>query len=485
MQFLGLAFLLLAHFLSGHGLLHMLRLKFDLIKHVALSVLTGIVLLSFVPFILQLMYVPITFNSVFVGIVLVCLLMNLTGLKSLKGISFKGLKEKLIPRFKIYEWPFVIIVTLALMSSFWRSFYYPPNARDMLSGPEVVAEYTVKEHSMINSVFTINLETTNNHLKPPYVMDLQIIYKLFGFPFGQVWVSFVGIFFMVFLYRLLRERIHPALAGALLVVFLAIPEVFAYTYVMLFDYSNMVFFFLGVYYLYDYVKTSENKYFYFATILLAFATFVRLETLILIAMLLPVLWVNGFRKKISIPKIGIQSALLLALPFLFYFLWVNVYVKNYLPAQFSLTSEINSNLKDISPLFTRFKEMNTQLLFGKWAQPLWAHFITIFLVLAVAELVVVRKLSKETLFWYYAVAIVYFGLPLMGYLLPLMDLLNTTKRGLFKMMPFMLLILANNGLLQRLSASIVNWESESGEEKTTRKVSGKTAVNSGKMKSAR
>jgi hypothetical protein len=129
-----------------------------------------------------------------------------------------------------------------------------------------------------------------------------------------------------------------------------------------------------------------------------------------------------------------------------------------MPAQFHLDQQINSNLSDLTPLFTRFKEMHSRLLLGEYSRPLWAYFILAFLLIVVSDLVVFRRIRKESLTWYYAIAIIYFGLPLLGYLLPLMDLLNTTKRGLFKIFPLMLLIMANTTMLQKLSLMISNWE---------------------------
>ncbi|MFI5195924.1 MAG: hypothetical protein ACHQD8_02450 [Chitinophagales bacterium] len=47
---------------------------------------------------------------------------------------------------------------------------------------------------------------------------------------------------------------------------------------------------------------------------------------------------------------------------------------------------------------------------------------------------------------------------LLGYLIPLVDLMNTTKRGLFKALPLMLLYMANSASLQRISEAIKQWE---------------------------
>src|SRR5947207_15950575 len=134
---------------------------------------------------------------------------------------------------------------------------------------------------MINSVFTVNLETTNNVFKPPFITCLQIIYKYAGFDFGQVWLSTIVACFIIFLYHALCLRIHRIFAGLLILFFLAIPEMFAYTFMVLFDYSNAVFFFLSIYFVYAYFQNQQRNYLAFAGLLMAIATYIRSETLIL------------------------------------------------------------------------------------------------------------------------------------------------------------------------------------------------------------
>jgi len=81
-------------------------------------------------------------------------------------------------------------------------------------------------------------------------------------------------------------------------------------------------------------------------------------------------------------------------------------------------------------------------------------------VLFVAEAIVMRRFNREARNWLYAVVVLYLGLGALGWLLPMMNLNETTKRAMFKMLPLVLLYLANNGLLIRLSETISRWENE-------------------------
>ena len=457
MLLLNLLLLLVIQYAAGNGLLHLFKIKLSMVKQIALSFICGVLLVSIVPFVISLMKIPITFGSVTAGMVAVVVLMNVWRLKNVKSFSFKDLGLR-FPSIRLYDVPFVLVLLVCFVSSGWRSFYLPSNARDMLSGPEVLAEYAVKEKTILNSVFTVNLESTNNHLKPPYILDLQIIYKLYGFYFGQWWVAVISISFMLFLYQLLREKIHPVIAGTLMLFFVAAPEMYAYSYMMLFDYSNMALFFLGIYFLYSYFKSGVKREFYFSALLFGFATFIRLETLILIGMFVPLFWFYAFKNKLGVKNTVLQTAAMVGISFIFYFSWINIFLPYYMPGKFNLDDQRNHNLANLDPLFTRFGEMNTKLLNGPWELALWGYIVKLFLVVTIGELVAIRKLSRESVNWLYACAVVYFGLPLLGYLLPLMDLMNTTKRALFKLMPLIVMVMANNGLLQRLSRAMFNWE---------------------------
>src|SRR5690606_37575102 len=142
----------------------------------------------------------------------------------------------------------------------WRSFYYPAYARDVLSGPEALADYAVREGSIINSVFSIDLVSTNNYLKPPFVMDLQIIYKLLVYPFGKIWLIMIAYCFIIWLYTLVKEKLHPVVVGVVMLYFITIPDLYGYIYVLLFDYCNMVFFFAGFYFIAQYAQNNNYRH---------------------------------------------------------------------------------------------------------------------------------------------------------------------------------------------------------------------------------
>jgi hypothetical protein len=452
MNFAGLFLLLVAHYFTGKGIVKLFRLQLSPVMNSCMSLLVGVPVISFVPCIIQLMKIPITQQSVGVGIA-ICTALCIVPLL----INFKK------PQFKIalpalYELPFFIVFAGLMIISIWRCYYYPATARDMLSGPELLAEYTVREKTMLNSVFTVDLQTTNNYLKSPFITCLQIIYKMFVQPFGQVWLSVLFVGFITWLYNALRQRVHPIMAGALLLCFFAIPDLYAYSYVMLYDYSNMVFFFCGFYFLAQYLQSWRINDFIFAAFLFGLATYIRTETLVFVYLIAPMLVYYYYRQKMPPRKWAIDAAVFVLVPAFFYFVCIKLFVGNFVPVAFDPSAQINPNLKDLSPLFKRFDDMNTLLIFSKMGETIYGDFVYFFCTLLVLDVIWPRRFSKEALIALYGVAVVYVGLPILGYLLPLADLTNTTKRSFFKALPMMLFYMSNSGIVHKISNLIKNWE---------------------------
>ena len=502
MPFLVFFLLILCFLLSGYGLLTLFGLRLKTAYTITLSLLLGIAVASFIPFLLQLFYIVLTPATVFGSILLAALLLNTPTLRRIRKEGFPSVRQSFAIkpiRIRPYEIPYLLILGFLIFVSIWRCYYLPPTSRDALSGPEAIAEYAVREHTMINSFFSIDLWSTNNQFKSPFLISLQMICKMAGFPFGQVWLSVVFVSFTVFLYHALKEKLHPIIAGLLILLLMMAPELYAYTFMILYDYSNMVFFFLSLYFLFDYFSSltpadtastipapsparqqaapavpsvagglpqamPANRQFYFAGLLMGIATYIRSETLVLAFLFLPLILIAQRRAghsldKAALAKKMIRGNILFFLPSLLgYYLTTQLYIGHYLPVHYDIGGLVNPHLTDLHPLFKRYADIITRLLSGEFAIHLWGYLFYLTAFLFLAECIFLRRFSRPALNWLYAIVVVYLGLGALGYLLPMMNLDETTKRALFKLLPLALLYLANNGLLIRLSQWISRWE---------------------------
>jgi hypothetical protein len=493
MPFLVYLLLLILYLVSGLGILQLFGLRLRPAYTITLSLLLGIALASFLPFLLQLLYIPLTAFSVFGVLVLGAILLGIPTVMDIRREGFGSLRTSLVPgRFQVqpYEIPFWVIIGFLIFVSVWRCYYYPPISRDALSGPEAIAEYAFREHTLINSFFKVDLWSTNNQFKSPFLICLQLIYKLAGFPFGQVWLSPIFICLIVFLYNALREKLHPIIVGILLLLFIMTPEAYAYTFMILYDYSNMVYMFLGLYFLFGYSTGRDKRNFYFSGLLIGIATYIRSETVALALLFLPPMILAQRRAKLPWKGMAISDILFFLPALIGYYLPNGVYIRHYLPVHYDVGALVNAHLGDVSPLFKRYGDIVNRLLVSDFAVKLWGYIFFVTAALFVAEAVFVRRFTREALNWLYAIAILYLGLGFLGWVLPMVDLNDTTKRGMFKMLPLCLMYLANNTLLVRLSQTISRWELTPGSPgaagkpavaaaRTTLTRSGKTVAASG------
>jgi hypothetical protein len=454
MNFVSVLLLTVVQFFTGFGVLGFFRVNLKPGLYISLSILLGIAIFSFIPFLLQLITLPLTAVNIFLSLLATCVWVNVNIKKTWK--QFMQTVKKSNVKFRMYEWPVFICLLFIVAISVWRCFYLPPTPRDLTSGAEVIAEYAIREKTMINSVFSVNLESTNNQYKPPFITSLQIIYKYAGFPFGQVWLSSIFICLLIFMYHGLTRYLHRTLAGILLIIFVAVPEMYAYTFMALFDYSNAVFFFLSLYFLIEYFKRRKPDYMALAGVLMGIATYIRSETLILTALICPALLIYHLRQKDSFRRIIISGVWLLAPSVLLYAITITLYFNLYLPVNYDVKGLVNTNLADLNPLWERFKAMHTHLIFSK--DGFYAYIFYFFIAVVIADLIVSFRMNRNSRNWLFAVLVVYFGMPVLGYLLPLLDIDHSTKRGLFRIFPLMILYMGTSTALRKLSSGITKWE---------------------------
>lgn len=456
MQLLTIILLFLLQFLAGFGVLNVLKIYLKPALCISISALIGIAVFSIVPFLLQLAFIPLTAVNIFTTIAVVCVLLNL---KSRAGwLELATGLRKYRWRIRVYEIPFLLLVSFMIFVSAWRCFYYPPTPRDLTSGAEVIAEYAVKEKTMINSIFTVDLSTTNNQFKPPFITCLQIIYKYAGFPFGQVWLINVFICFVIFLYSIMSLKLHKIITGLLLVIFIAIPEMYAYTIMALFDYSNAVFFCLSLYFLFEFFKNEKTNFIVLAGLLMGVATYIRSETLILAILLFPSIIFHYWKESKFIRKIARDGAYFILPSLLIYLLSITVYINWYLPSHYNLENLVNKDLLNFSFFYQRISDMTGSLLLAGNTVTYYGYFVYIFLAVLIFTFFDRNVLNRTSLNWLFAIFVVYIGLPFIANLFPLYDLDNSTKRGLFKIFPLMLLFMANSPVLISLSENMKKWE---------------------------
>jgi hypothetical protein len=207
------------------------------------------------------------------------------------------------------------------------------------------------------------------------------------------------------------------------------------------------------------------------------ATYIRSETLILAFLFLPPILLVFYREHLSWRKMALGCLFFFFPSVLGYYLPGPLYIGHYLPAHYDVGGLVNTHLSDWSPLFQRYSDMATRLIFSIFGVHLWGYIFFVAVGLLIVEFFVPGRYNRDARNWLYAIGVLYLGLGALGFVLPLIDLNDTTKRELFKMIPLLLFYLANNTALIRLSQWISRWE---GGAVVIGKVSTKSVAGSAK-----
>ena len=336
----------------------------------------------------------------------------------------------------------------------WRAFYFPPFAVDITSGAEAVSMYTLKEKTLINSVFDVY--QNGNTLKPAFLTSLQVIYKLAGFPFGQIWLSQIVICFLVILAAEMKKTINEIIVIFLLILFLAIPEMYAYTYSLLYDYPNLIYFTSFLIYLNRFIQTQNKHNLYLSSIWLGFATYIRPETILLGVMLATVSILLLIQSKKWFDKIY-SICIFSITPTFVYLISVYLYIHFYLPTTYSISAQINHQLFDFTDAWMKIKNATIDLFFSAYGISNYSYFPLLFILITFIDIIFLKFLSKNGKFYLMSISIVYVFFPLLSHVLPGMSIDYTIKRAYFKLFPLMLLYFANCGTLLKLTIKLDNF----------------------------
>ncbi|MGZ5190645.1 MAG: hypothetical protein ACXWCZ_06460, partial [Flavisolibacter sp.] len=76
--------LIILQFITGFGILNLFRIDLRPFMFISLAVILGVANFSIIPFLLQLLYIPLTSLNVFVGLLISAILFNLQLLNGIK-----------------------------------------------------------------------------------------------------------------------------------------------------------------------------------------------------------------------------------------------------------------------------------------------------------------------------------------------------------------------------------------------------------------
>lgn len=453
-------FVLTAQFLIGLGVVTRLRAVTNGFSLLGLAMLTGLGISSGLPIMLELVHLPIAPGPTFVGLSLLAV------------VSLGLLRGQLAYWRAFFTWrrlavrwcelPFVAFWIYLLLISAWKCAWFPNIPFDTLVGPDLVARYAVREHTLVSSVFTEHLPSvsvfSNQPFYAPFTAMQQIMYVLAAqetgpFAFGKVWLTVLVVAFGLFFYAELRERLHPLLAGTLVTVLACTPELFVYTFLVQTDWANAAFLATGVILLQRHLESGQRGTLTGSALLLAIACWTRTETVFFVpigSLLVFINLVPVSPKKAIAQSFGLFFACLL--PVLF---WNYGFLRGYvsLPATAHLGTFHAVSGDYFGKLLGVYARMNTQVILNL---AYWNYAVPVFFSLLGLNFLIFRDRRGWPMLVWLAGIYLLFGLLILH-----VDGANvpyTFRRGFFKLLFLMYGYLSTTRIVGWVSDWLYRWE---------------------------
>jgi hypothetical protein len=429
--------------------------KIDVIKinleNLALSIILGMGIGSLLTFLLEVFTIPLTFISIFgINVLFIAVLWILK-----RKISFQ-----FDFRFNLWDVLPLIFIFFFAGISIWRTYYYPPYSYDSMMGIDLVAKYAVRDGSIANSqlfkeLLPLSQVYTNQLFYAPFSMLMQVIYRTIGIDFGQIWLGVISLSFLIFFYETAKKLAHPLIAffGVLFILF--VPEFFAYSFILQTDYSNAIFFFIGVYFFYLYTQKKEISDIAISSLAMFFACWTRTETIFFIPFGSLMLFILQIRESRTLNFNTLKIPFLFSfIPTIAIFLWNIFFIEFYLPEGVDPGGQIDPQTNQLfSKIAGNISGMNEIVIFR---DQLWNESIPIFLVFLATSLLYAILKKKipgglQILFW---IGVLYIVFHLLLILFPAVNIEFTFRRGFFKFIPLMGLYLVLSDIGQWVSNGI-------------------------------
>jgi hypothetical protein len=416
-----------------------------------LSLLLGMFLHTVAMFLAQLAGVPLSMQTMLVSGTIV-LVLPVVRWKTLRN-TLEGLFA--LPRIRPTLYDVVIFGFVGYIGYMvvWASWYWPVTPFDAMAGIDLVARYAAKDGMIANQVFTdpsLQGQLSNQPFYAPFAMLMQVMMKLIGYPYTQIWVSIVAICFWWFVWSVLRRLVHPLFAGLLLVLFVLTPEILGYSYILQTDFANAAFFTIGCVMLARSIDEEQLGGVVVSALAFAGACWSRTETPLLVVLVGAVALPKMLR--VFGPAKGLIGAVsVLAMSTFTFGLWNVVFFNSYLPVRPSTSEQIRGFD------FERF----TEVVASSWSSviastELWGWIVWLFLGVLVIDIIINRRISQPIILGCIVAAVL--GLFMVGTIFSAAIVEQTLRRGMFKVIPLMVIAIAGSGIVSSASSALFSWE---------------------------
>lgn len=450
---------LLLEWVAGFGVLASLRARLPRMQMLPAALLAGMFLHTVSLFGADVIGVPLTVGSMVSTIVVVAVLGHVAWTRVVDG--YRSLVKDPIGHLRMSDVVTGSLLAYVLFVPVWASWYFPVTPFDAMAGIDLVARTAVEEGTVNNSVFTdpaLQGRLSNQPFYAPFAMLMQVVTRLIGFPFGQIWLGPMALAFIWFMWGSLRRvATSRTLANVLVLLFVMIPELHGYLYLLQTDMINAVMLTVGIVVLVEALRRCDRTMIPVAALFLAGACWSRTETIILVAF--GVLATIPLMRRTLGTKETIRAVVILLVPgAVAIAAWQVLYVGTILPQHPDTASEL------VMPTFQRVNVVVKDLVGDVLKDiTLWGWTFILLLVVVVLQLPaqLTRHVSSpDRQAWSYVVwgTAIIVGLVVVGSLFTSAIVEQTLRRGIFKLLPIVYLVMASMPVVQYVGNRLEAWE---------------------------
>jgi hypothetical protein len=450
---------LLLQWIAGFGVLASVRSTLPRSIVAPIALLLGAFLQSLIVVAADLSGVGLSFTTVSVGLGLVAVATH-ARVAHVRAWYASLLAHPHI-RLRMYDVVAYTIAAYLVFVGMWAAYYWPVTPFDAMAGIDLMARQTVQDGAINNSVLTdpaLAGRLSNQPFYAPFAMLQQVIYRLMGWPFGQVWLAVTSFCFYWTMWALFRRHAHPFIANILGLLLIMVPEIHGYTYLLQTDLLNAVYVAIGVIILgYD-VEHKQTTNVWISALFLAAGCWSRTETIIVLALGLlatyPFLQ-RALQVKGALGVVGRIAGVSVAV----FALWHVVYFYGVFPVRPDSGSELLAFSID------RFATVVAATVTDVLADMgLWGWTMPLLIVVVVVSLIQKRSVGDLwTLCW---IAAILLALEFVGTLFASAVVSQTIRRGVFKLIPLMYLFMARSPMVAMMSDALQRWEAARGTPPT-------------------
>jgi hypothetical protein len=350
------------------------------------------------------------------------------------------------------------VVTLGVVGyvtfiAFWAAWYWPVTPFDAMAGIDLVAKQAVAEGTLVNRVFSdpsLSGQLSNQPFYAPFAMLLQVIYRLVGFAYGQLWVPIAAFCLGWFTWALMRRTVHPFIADILLLLYVLTPEMLGYSYLVQTDHINAAYMAIAAMLMWYGTRDGQRALLWTSIVMFAAGCWARTETPLLVGIgalaALPFV-ARAFSWRTALVWLGVLGVTVLVV----FALWHVLFFNAYLPVRPSTGDQL------VGFAIDRFAAVVGSTVVNVIADTaLWAGTFMLFAGVMLASIGMKRSFEPVVLLiWIVSILL---GLWLVGTIFSAAIVEQTLRRGIFKIIPLMFVAMSATPLMQQLSDRLRTWE---------------------------